>query len=125
MQIRDLETSLGTALFERGPRQVRLTAFGEDVAQPLVGREQLAHMGGHALELLDQQHARHRIGLLVHGAADGADTIAERWAKKRQVMYLGVPAPWALLGRSAGPRRARPAVAQQAEALKPSQAVSR
>ena len=32
MQIRDLETSLGTALFERGARQVRLTAFGEDVA---------------------------------------------------------------------------------------------
>lgn len=29
MQIRELEASLGTALFERGPRQVRLTAFGE------------------------------------------------------------------------------------------------
>lgn len=56
-------------------------------------------------EILDQQHACHRIGLVVHGAADGADTLAERWAKKRQVMYLGVPAPWALLGRSAGPRR--------------------
>ncbi|HQU68636.1 MAG TPA: LysR substrate-binding domain-containing protein [Albidovulum sp.] len=29
MQIRDLEASLGTALFERGPREVRLTEFGE------------------------------------------------------------------------------------------------
>lgn len=29
MQIRDLEQALGTALFERGARQVRLTAFGE------------------------------------------------------------------------------------------------
>lgn len=32
MQIRDLESSLGAALFERGPRQARLTAFGEDFA---------------------------------------------------------------------------------------------
>lgn len=31
MQIRDLEATLGTALFERGPRQVRPTAFGEEV----------------------------------------------------------------------------------------------
>lgn len=29
MQIRDLEASLGTALFERRPREVRLTEFGE------------------------------------------------------------------------------------------------
>lgn len=29
MQIKDLETTLGMALFERGARQVRLTAFGE------------------------------------------------------------------------------------------------
>jgi LysR family hydrogen peroxide-inducible transcriptional activator len=29
MQVRDLEAALGTALFERGPRQVRLSAFGE------------------------------------------------------------------------------------------------
>ncbi|MGC9371555.1 MAG: LysR substrate-binding domain-containing protein [Paracoccaceae bacterium] len=33
MQIKELEESLGTALFERGPRQVRLTGFGEEVAQ--------------------------------------------------------------------------------------------
>lgn len=32
MQIRNLEETLGHRLFERGPRQVRLTAFGEDVA---------------------------------------------------------------------------------------------
>ena len=32
LQIRDLEDSLGTALFERGPRQVRLTRFGEAFA---------------------------------------------------------------------------------------------
>ena len=33
MQIRDLETTLGRILFERGPRHVRLTGFGEDFAQ--------------------------------------------------------------------------------------------
>ena len=32
LQIRDLEQSLGVALFERGPRQVRLTRFGEEFA---------------------------------------------------------------------------------------------
>jgi LysR family hydrogen peroxide-inducible transcriptional activator len=32
VQIKELEQSLGTALFERGPRHVRLTAFGEDWA---------------------------------------------------------------------------------------------
>ncbi len=32
VQIRDLEQELGTKLFERGARQVRLTAFGEEFA---------------------------------------------------------------------------------------------
>jgi len=32
VQIRELETALGDTLFERGPRQVRLTAFGAQVA---------------------------------------------------------------------------------------------
>ncbi len=32
MQIRDLETSLGAALFERGGRQVRLTGFGDTIS---------------------------------------------------------------------------------------------
>lgn len=32
MQIRELETSLGTELFERGPRHIRLTSFGEEFA---------------------------------------------------------------------------------------------
>lgn len=32
MQIRDLEAALGTALFERGARAVRLTSFGEEFA---------------------------------------------------------------------------------------------
>lgn len=32
LQISDLEASLGVSLFERGPRQVRLTRFGEEFA---------------------------------------------------------------------------------------------
>jgi len=32
MQIKELEASLGTALFERGPRSLRLTGFGEEFA---------------------------------------------------------------------------------------------
>ena len=32
VQIKELEETLGVTLFERGPRQVRLTAFGEDFA---------------------------------------------------------------------------------------------
>ncbi len=37
MQICDLEATLGTALFERGAREVRLTRFGEDFAQRVRG----------------------------------------------------------------------------------------
>ncbi len=37
VQIRDLEAALGVALFERGPRQVRLTAFGETFAGRVQG----------------------------------------------------------------------------------------
>lgn len=33
MQIKELEEALGTALFERGGRQVRLTSFGEELVQ--------------------------------------------------------------------------------------------
>ena len=55
--------------------------------------------------VLDDLHGTRTIGLLVHGNAPGADEIAEKWAKKNQVMYLGVPAPWKLLGNRAGPIR--------------------
>lgn len=37
VQIKELETSLGTPLFERGPRHVRLTGFGEAFAQRVKG----------------------------------------------------------------------------------------
>jgi len=59
----------------------------------------------HVFSVLDELHAKRTIGLLVHGNAPGADHLAEQWAKKRQVMYTGVPAPWKVLGKAAGPLR--------------------
>lgn len=43
--------------------------------------------------------------LILHGAAPNTDSVAEQWAKSRQVIYIGVPAQWDLYGRSAGPHR--------------------
>ena len=42
------------------------------------------------------------IRLLIHGAARGADSLAEEWAKDREVPYLGIPAKWKLYGKKAG-----------------------
>lgn len=43
--------------------------------------------------------------VIVHGAARGADTIAEGIAKEQEIDYRGYPAKWKAHGRSAGPRR--------------------
>ena len=50
-------------------------------------------------KLLDEHGADLTI---VHGAARGADTLAERWAKTRQVDYQGFPAKWKTFGKPAG-----------------------
>jgi len=39
---------------------------------------------------------------IVHGAAPGADSLAEDWAKSRQVNYRGYPAKWNKYDKSAG-----------------------
>ncbi len=54
---------------------------------------------------LDKVHKDIGIAVLIHGTASGADTIAEEWAKRRQIPYFGVPAKWNTHGRSAGPIR--------------------
>jgi hypothetical protein len=55
---------------------------------------------------LDEVHAKTPITLLVHGAARGADLLAETWAKGHEVPYLGLPAKWTVLPRhEAGPAR--------------------
>jgi len=58
-----------------------------------------------AFASLDEEHARHPIALVIHGAARGADTICERWARLHQIDYRGCPARWAVHGKAAGPRR--------------------
>ncbi|WP_114965490.1 LysR substrate-binding domain-containing protein [Alkalilacustris brevis] len=65
MQIRELEESLGTPLFERGPRHVRLTGFGETFAERV--RDVLRavdELGELARAAQDQMAGRLRIGVI-------------------------------------------------------------
>lgn len=43
--------------------------------------------------------------MVITGAAPGADTFAENWAREMTIPYVGVPAKWQLHGRAAGPMR--------------------
>lgn len=55
---------------------------------------------------LDRVHAKYGDALLIiHGAAPGADLMAEAWAKAREVDYWGFPARWRTYGKAAGPKR--------------------
>lgn len=44
-------------------------------------------------------------GLVLHGAAKGADTLAESWARENGVHFASVPALWYSHLRGAGPKR--------------------
>ena len=44
---------------------------------------------------------------ILHGAAKGADLMAEEWCKSRQVKYIGDPAWWDDQGKAAGMIRNR------------------
>lgn len=56
-------------------------------------------------EVLDDYHAEHGITMLVHGAASGADSLAERWAIASRISCCGYHAKWQQHGRAAGPMR--------------------
>lgn len=58
-----------------------------------------------AFSVLDEIHQAEDVLLVVEGAAPGADLLAEDWAKARQIPYLGVPAPWMIHRKAAGPIR--------------------
>jgi hypothetical protein len=47
--------------------------------------------------VLDRAHAANPIELLIHGAAQGADTLAKEWAKKRGVQDAPFPPDWSNL----------------------------
>lgn len=52
-----------------------------------------------ALNLL---HTQKGIELLIHGAARGADSLAEEWAKVRGIETEAFPAEWERYGKAAG-----------------------
>jgi LysR family hydrogen peroxide-inducible transcriptional activator len=65
MQIRELEEELGAALFERGPRQVRLTGFGEEFALRARGiLRSVDELGDLARASQDRLVGRLRIGVI-------------------------------------------------------------
>jgi len=54
---------------------------------------------------LDELHQERGISLIIHGAAKGADSLAEEWGKARGVETLPCPADWKRHGRGAGSAR--------------------
>lgn len=57
-------------------------------------------------KVLDQYLAgEHRTPVIISGGAPGADTLAERYCKKRGIKNLVIDANWSLLKRKAGPLR--------------------
>lgn len=57
---------------------------------------------------MDTLHATRRIKLVIHGAAKGADDLAEWWAYHNHVLVMRFPISkeeWDTVGPSAGPRR--------------------
>ncbi len=57
--------------------------------------------------VLDKLHAKIGTFMLRHGAARGADSLAERWAESRGLPFEPCPADWDTYGRAAGPIRNR------------------
>lgn len=65
MQIKELEHSLGAPLFERGPRQVRLTDFGENFAERVRGiLRSVDELGDLARASVGQLAGQLRIGVI-------------------------------------------------------------
>ena len=56
---------------------------------------------------LDSYHAVKPVDLVIHGAARGADMLAQSWADSRGVCCLQYPAKWDCDGKAAGPVRNR------------------
>ncbi|WP_013627348.1 DUF2493 domain-containing protein [Rubinisphaera brasiliensis] len=56
---------------------------------------------------LDAVHASAPLSVLIHGAANGADTLAGEWASRNGIEVVACPADWKRYGRAAGPIRNR------------------
>ena len=59
----------------------------------------------HVFATLDRVHAKRPVGLVIHGKARGADTLAGEWADARGIEVWAFPAMWAQDGKGAGPIR--------------------
>lgn len=55
--------------------------------------------------VVSESRNTHYWPVLVHGAAAGADSLADEWANGRDVFVEAYPANWDLHGRAAGPIR--------------------
>lgn len=56
-------------------------------------------------EVLGGLHAAYRIGHVLHGAATGADSLADRWARRQLIAQTRFSADWDTHGKAAGPIR--------------------
>lgn len=56
----------------------------------------------HVQTTLDSLHKETTISLVISGAARGADTLGEQWAKMRNVPVERFPADWNEYGKAAG-----------------------
>lgn len=45
------------------------------------------------------------VGCVISGGANGADTLAEQWAKRHRIEFLAFPANWSKFGKRAGMMR--------------------
>lgn len=54
---------------------------------------------------LDHLHAERGISCVIHGAAPGADALADDWARERGISVEPYAANWKRLGAMAGPKR--------------------
>lgn len=56
-------------------------------------------------ETLDRLHLLYGFTDLCHGAAEGADSLSDAWARSRDVRVMRFPANWKKYASEAGPRR--------------------
>jgi hypothetical protein len=54
---------------------------------------------------LNAAHKKHFVQFIIHGAARGADSLADRWAAENGIHVRAFPANWKQDGKSAGPLR--------------------
>jgi hypothetical protein len=59
----------------------------------------------HVWTFLSELDAKQPIGLLIHGAATGADRLAQAWARNRLIPDREFESNWPVDGAAAGPMR--------------------